>query len=24
MKLMGIDDSYFIALDFSVDEMGKI
>ncbi len=24
MKLMGIDDSYFVALDFSVDEMGKI
>lgn len=24
MKLLGIDDSYLIALDFSVDEMGKI
>lgn len=23
-KLLGIDDSYFVALDFSVDEMGKI
>jgi hypothetical protein len=23
MKLLGIDDSYLIALDFSVDEMGK-
>jgi hypothetical protein len=24
MKLLGIDDSYFIALAFSVEEMGKI
>jgi len=24
MKLLGIDDSYFVALDFSVEEMGKI
>jgi hypothetical protein len=23
-KLLGIDDSYFVALDFTVDEMGKI
>ncbi|MEZ4669143.1 MAG: hypothetical protein R3E39_14645 [Anaerolineae bacterium] len=23
MKLLGIDDSYFIALDFTVDELGK-
>jgi hypothetical protein len=23
-KLLGIDDSYFIALDFTVDEMGKV
>jgi hypothetical protein len=23
-KLLGIDDSYFVALDFSVEEMGKI
>jgi hypothetical protein len=24
LKLLGIDDSYFVALDFSVEEMGKI
>lgn len=24
MKLLGIDDSYIIALDFTVDEMGKV
>lgn len=24
LKLLGIDDSYFVALDFTVDEMGKI
>ncbi len=24
MKLLGVDDSYLIALDFSVDEMGKV
>lgn len=24
MKLLGIDDSYFVALDFTVDELGKI
>ena len=24
MKLLGIDDSYLVALDFSVEEMGKI
>jgi hypothetical protein len=23
-KLLGIDDSYFVALDFTVDEMGKV
>jgi hypothetical protein len=23
-KLLGIDDSYFVALDFSVEEMGKV